>query len=232
MPTTSPPDPAISLDDHRYILKGQGMTVTSRVVSESVRRFTIWDNFERHVEELKAIGATDADIAPLKTAAEAVAVIEQQDSIEAGKNPHLDGRDIGALTAPHTCSNGWLIAPPSPLARRYAVVAALKLTNGIDPVDRLAIMAVVTLTLWVLKMWGDGKKEVVMQAVYSSGVLPELMPGLMDECDPSKLDGLMADYQALMGTATAQKKTSAMETYNALFLRIHERLLATSTVKF
>lgn len=205
---------------------------TTRVVSDKVEHYTIWDNFNRHVEELKALGAVDSDLIPLQQAAESVSVIEQQEAVDSGKNPSLNGRTLADLTQPHTCANGWVIAPPSPMARRYAIVAGLRLTNGGEPNDMLAMAAFVAFSLWCLKAWGDGRKDQVMQVVYGSGTMAELLPGLLDQCDVSKLDALIADYAILMGLATTQKKTAAMQDYEAIRLGIQTRLLPRSTEKF
>ena len=74
-----------------------------RVVRKSptkVTRLTIRDNFERFERHARAIGATDADLAPLL---EKVAEIERLENHQAQvdhANPALLNADLADLTAP------------------------------------------------------------------------------------------------------------------------------------
>ena len=203
--------------------------LVTRLLSDKVERYTIWDNYARHVEELKAIGATDDDLLPLKRAAETVSAIEQQEALENGRNPVLEGRSLADLTAPYTCANSWVIQPPTAMARRYAIVAGLRVTRGVDPDDMLSSMAVIAVSLWCLRTWGEGRKDQVMHVVYGAGALAEFLPQLLDECDSRMIDQLISDYCVLMGLGPSQKKTTALAQYETLRSEIRTKLSRPST---
>ena len=164
-----------------------------------VTRYTIWDNFDRHVRELKSIGATDKDLAPLKKAAEAVDKEEQVDAKNKGRNPSLNNKTLSDITVPYTCVNGWVIQPPSKLARRWASNAMLKVTGGEPPSDKLGILYSMLASLWTLKSWGDGKRDAVMQIITAPGRLAELVIQLEDVGAKWDIDALTEDFYLLMG---------------------------------
>jgi len=175
-----------------------------------VERYTIWDNFERHVAELKAIGAKEKDLAPLKKAAEAVDKEESVDAKKKGKNPALHNKTLTDLAAPYICVNGWTIQPPSKLARRWACNAMLKVTGGETPDDNLGLFYSILAALWALKAWGDGKRDQVMQIITAPGRLAELVPQLEENSKDCNLDDLAEDYYLVMGYS---KKNGARTKY-------------------
>lgn len=203
--------------------------VRTRVVSVNKQRFTIWDNYERHVDELKAIGATDEDLAPLKEAAEAVAAEEEKHDMAAGRNPALADGGLDELQAPHVCANGWEIDPPSLPAKRWASAAMLKVTGGVPPEDPVGTCYAVLAGLWALKTWSDGRQDRVMQAVTAPGVLASLLPELADDLDADAVDVLSEDYMTLMGFS--KKKRAAMEIYNQTLSSIREQCFGRSTAE-
>ena len=88
-----------------------------RTGKTTVVRFTIWDNFERHCLELRAIGVGDADLSELRAAAQAVADAEDA----AGKLQI----SLAKATAPFRSVTGWIIKPPTVAARSWARRAVL-----------------------------------------------------------------------------------------------------------
>ena len=131
----------------------------------TVERYTIWDNLARHEEELKAIGATEADLAPLREAAKAVDAVETQVARAEGNNPAFDKASLTQLTSPYICANGWTIAPPSFEARRWAAAAVLKVTGGQEPNDAIGIAYCVLAGLFVIRAWGEGRLDDVVRLV-------------------------------------------------------------------
>lgn len=204
-------------------------TVT-RVVADKVERYTIWDNLARHEIELREIGATDSDLDALRKAAEAVDVLERQEAVETGRNPHLEQADLGLITAPHVCANGWVIQPPSALARRWARVATVKMTDGTAPADGFSSAAVVLVSLWVLMMWPKNS-DAVMRAVMVAGRLAELIPELIDAVEQDHLDSMVDDYVWLMGFGVQKKTAPAMAEYMAMLSRIRKASSDRSTAK-
>ncbi len=183
----------------------------SRVVSDSVQVYTIWDNFQRHEQELRAMGAQDADIEALRQAAAKVAEEEQAHAQADGQNPEFNQADLEEITAPYTCCNGWVIAPPSKPARRWACTAVLKVTGGAAPTDNIGLLAALTAGLFILLLYGQGESAVAMQLVAAPGTLADKLPDLMDASADASLDSLAADYTYLMGL---QKKTPARAAYH------------------
>jgi len=203
--------------------------VKTRVLADKVERYTIWDNFERHVGELRDRGATEADIELLRKAAAEVDVFERQADIDAGRNPELEHSDLGAMTAPRTCANGWVIQPPTAMARRWAMIASVRLTKGTPPEDPLISAMVVLVSLWVLMMWGNGKKDLVMQVLLAAGRLAELVPELMESFEAGGFEALLDDYLALMGIAEKKTPSPARQQYETLLQEIRTRSSAAST---
>ena len=203
------------------------MALRRRVTSKHTERYTVWDNYERHCKELKEIGATDEDLKPLKEAAEAVAAAEEQDDRDKGRNPLLENTDLAELTGPHTCVNGWVVQPPTRVARRWASSAMMKVTGGEQPDDALGTAYAVLAGLWALKAWGDDRKDEVMQVVTGPGRLAELLPDLEADAGSTDYDALAGDYSALMGFS--KKNGAAMEKYETILASIREKLSDRST---
>lgn len=195
--------------------------IRTRVLSEKVQRFTIWDNYARHVEELKRIGASDADLAPLNAAAKLVEAQEQADAREKGQNPALEGKSLAEITAPHVCANGWVIRPPTRIAKRWAVSALLKVTGGAEPDEPMGTAYSILAALWALKMWGDGQRDRVMQVIMGPGALAELLPDIEDESGQADLQTLLDDYRFLMdfGKKNSREMVEYQRTLSSIRMR-------------
>lgn len=204
----------------------------SRVVEDKVERFTIWDNLSRHEAELREVGAVEADLAPLRAAARAVDEAEQADAAERGDNPHAAG-GLEALAAPRDCANGWTIAPPTRVARRWAALAVMRVTGGRDPADDLALLQSILVGLWCLREWGAGNADAVMRAANGRGRLAELAMELLDAPAPAgeavAADALAADYVALMGLEKKTAAIAAMAGYGAALASLRARFSTAST---
>ena len=205
--------------------------VKTRVVSDRVEVLTIWDNFERHCRELRAVGAGDKDLAPLKEAAAEVAAEEEKESLATGKNPALNKADLADLTAPRICANGWEIAPPSLSAKRWASTAVLKTTGGVAPNDPVGCGFAILAALWVLRAWGAGRRDEVMQTIAGPGRLADLIPRLQDDSPACDMDALSDDYVALMGLAKKKSlaRQRAESAYNKALSSIRMKCSGSST---
>jgi len=188
---------------------------------ERVERFTVWDNYDRHCDELREVGATEQDLADLKEAAKAVESEEEKEAITKNQNPILEENSFQDLTAPHECANGWIIQPPTKPARRWAAAAMMKVTGGDPPDDTIGTLYAVLAGLWVLKMWGEGRADVVMQTVSSAGKLATLLPELEDECEDTDIMALPMDYATAMGFP--KKKVSAQKNYEMRLESIRQK---------
>jgi len=198
-----------------------------RLRSQKTERFTIWDNYERHTGELAAIGATPDELAELKSVAEKVAEEEDRVAREKGRNPAFENSGLPEITAPHTCSNGWVVAPPTLVAKRWASMALLKVTGGEPPQDALATSYAVIAGLWALKTWGDGQKDRVMQTVMADGALASLLPQIEEQFDIQQIDQVAADFQLLMGQS--KKNSPALQQYQQTLSKIRRRHSGPST---
>lgn len=192
----------------------------------TVERFTIWDNFEWHKEELQKLGAASADIAELRAAAEKVEAEERAQSLEHDANPGLDDARIEDLTQPYTCANGWTIARPTKAARRWAAVAMLRVTGGADVSDPIGVGYAVLAGLWALKTWGEGARDVVMQTITRPGELAELLTHIEDQVAAEHLLRLPDDLTALL---VPEKKSPAWRAWRETIAAIRARLSAPST---
>jgi len=195
--------------------------------SVKTERFTIWDNYERHVEELKALGAKARDLDPLKQAAEAVSVEEQKEDREKGRNPALETASYGDITAPYECANQWVIQPPTRPAKRWAAAAMMKVTGGREPDDPIGLAYSILAGLWILKAWGEGRKDLVMKAVTAPGALAELLPALEDQCGDIDVDALALDYQTVMGLG--KKNSPARAKYLKTLSKLRKTFSGQST---
>ena len=191
-----------------------------RTGKTTVVRFTIWDNFERHCLELRAIGAGDADLSELRAAAQAVADAEDA----AGKLQI----SLAKATAPFRSVTGWIIKPPTVAARSWARRAVLKATGGKTPAaaslsELLALLA----GLLVLRIWGEGERDLVMELCTAPGALAERLGREADAAGALRPDQLGAEWMQLMGIAPDKKKTSA--NYRAVLARLRARSTPTTT---
>lgn len=197
----------------------------TRVLSDDTEYFTIWDNFKLHCEELEKMGATGAQLEPLKKAAQAVADAEDQQAIDTDQNPALRNDTMDKLLAPVTCSNGWIIPRPSKIAKRYAAIVMMKVTGGQQPDSEMGVTFSIIAALWALRAWGDGRRSAVMQAVMSPGILAELLPDLETEFLGADTDQLAEEYSELMGLS--KKKRESMLIYR----ETHETIASTLKMK-
>ncbi len=164
---------------------------TSGQPKVTVTHFTIWDNYHRHCDELRAVGAQPSDLQPLRAAAAAVEAAEQ----EADRL----GVDVGAATAPFVSCTGWVIAPPTVAARYWAGLALIKVTGGKAPDAILGEFLALFAGLLILRLWGEGQKDQVMRLVARPGELAELLAELSAtalDLDPEKL---ASEWLQLMG---------------------------------
>ena len=197
----------------------------------TVERYTIWDNLARHEEELKAVGATEADLAPLREAAKAVDAVETQVAKEQGNNPNLDKGTLTDLTAPYICANGWIVQPPSMEARRWAGAAVIKITGGQEPNDAVGMSYCILAGLFVLRAWGQGRLDEVMRLVTAPGELASLLPKLEDEAGRDPL-ALARDYSVLMGYPLQPSKKNCpwqVHQYRRILEKLRSRFSANAT---
>ena len=179
----------------------------------TVVHFTIWDNYHRHVEELRAVGAQPADLQPLRAAAAAVEAAE----LEADRL----GVDVGAATAPFVSCTGWVIAPPTVAARYWSGLALIKVTGGKAPDAILGEFLALFAGLLILRLWGEGAKDQVMRLVARPGELAELLAehsATALDLDPEKL---AAEWLELMGL---KKKAAALQAYETTLAALALRL--------
>ena len=182
----------------------------------SVVLYTILDNYHRHVEELRAVGAQPADLQPLKAAAAAVEAAE----LEADRL----GIDVGAATAPFLSCTGWTIAPPTVAARYWAGLALIKITGGKAPDAVLGEFLALFAGLLILRLWGEGQKDQVMRLVTRPGELAELLATSTEAPKDLDLDKLADEWLVLMGL----KKKAAQARYDQMLAQIRTRLPPTA----
>lgn len=151
-----------------------------KVVSVDRKEFGPWDNFAAHAAKLKKLGATEADLEPLRKAAAAIEQAEREEAAEAAQE-----RDLGVITSPLETPWGWVIAPPTKAARRWAQAAMLAVTGGIAADTPVGQVNAVLAGLWALREWGVGHKDAVARAVSSSGGLAEFIFDVVDEVSKS-----------------------------------------------
>ena len=164
----------------------------------SVVLYTILDNYHRHVEELRAVGAQPADLQPLKAAAAAVEAAE----LEADRL----GIDVGAATAPFLSCTGWTIAPPTVAARYWAGLALIKITGGKVPDAVLGEFLALFAGLLILRLWGEGQKDKVMRLVTRPGELAELLATSTEAPKDLDLDKLADEWLVLMGLKKKRRR--------------------------
>ena len=188
----------------------------SRVVSEKITVYTIWDNFSRHEQELRAAGATDAQIEELRVAAAAVSTEEEAYAAQAGRNPAFNAASLADILLPYTSVNGWVIQPPSMIARRWAMTAVMAVTGGREPSTAIGVLHSLIAGLLVLKLYGEGDKSRVLSIV-SSDALADILPDACDAFAGCPIEAIAVDYMALMGM---EKKTAARDQYNKILAHL------------
>lgn len=204
--------------------------VVTRVVSDTVQRFTIWDNLDRHEAELAELGATEEDLQPLRDAAAAVDAAEGAAAEAAGENPVLNAQGLDEITAPVDLPNGWKIQPPTAVARRWAIMAVMKVTGGSVPADDLSAGLSIMAGIWVLWAWGTEQRDTVMQVLTGAGRLAELLPTVQDKLAQIPGDVLTDTYLRLMGLKKkVDRRAEARTAYAALLSSLQTRFSAAST---
>lgn len=197
----------------------------SRIVSDKITVYTIWDNFNRHEAELRTIGATDDQIEELRTAAQAVSVEEESAAAQSGRNPEFNQADLADILCPYTCCNDWIIMPPSIIARRWAMTAVMAVTGGREPTTPIGVLHSLVAGLLVLKLYGEGQKGKVL-ALVSSDAIADILPEACDAFAGCPLDAIALDYMSLMGM---EKKRPALNLYNQIRERIEAACSSNST---
>lgn len=177
---------------------------------------TIWDNFAQHSAELLAAGVSEEALGELRVAAESV-----QEAEQAAQRLKIN---LARATAPYACCTGWFIQPPTMAARYWARMAVVKVTGGHVPSALLGEVLALLAGLLVLRLWGDGRKDQVMQLVATTGALAELLAEEANTCTALDPDKLADDWLALMNIQPDKKKVLA--SYQAALER-----LRTSTPK-
>lgn len=176
-----------------------------------VQHFTIWDNYERHCQELRAVGVPEAELPYLRQAAQDV---EEAEQAEARFEINL-----ARATAPFLSCTGWLIQPPTMAARYWARLALVKVTGGAVPDAVIGTTVALMAGLLILRLWGEGRRDDVMRMVTVPGSLAQTMADETERCsslDPEKLGD---EWLALMNIRPAKKK--ALDLYE----KKHQELL-------
>ena len=176
-------------------------------------RVTIWDNFERHCGELRAVGAAESDLTPLRAAAQAVADAECSAS--------RLGISIAAASLPLRSCTGWTIAPPTMAARYWARIAMLKATGGVQPGGPIGEVHALLAGLLILRLWGEGQHDVVMSLCAGSSELPERLAAEAEAAVALVPDQLGREWIKLMGIKPDKKK--ALAQYNTLRADLRRR---------
>jgi hypothetical protein len=183
----------------------------------TVVRLSVWDNYDRHCEELRAVGATDADLAPLRQAAEAVEAAERE---EAKLNA-----DLSLATAPFQTACGWIISPPTTAARFWAALCVARVTGGRVPEDGAVQLVALSCGLLALRLWGEGAKTDVMRLANTSDLLAERAAEAAAAQGAAYLDAVSRDWMILMGIAAdGSKKNAAMERLEAIARMLRSKL--------
>lgn len=187
----------------------------------TVVRFTIWDNFARHCLELRAAGVPEAELAPLRAAAQAVA-----DAEEAEARLSIN---LAAATVPFTSCTGWIIPPPTNAARYWARMAMLKVTGGVAPDGVLGEVHALLAGLLVLRLWGESKRDVVMRYCSTTGALAEALAQEAEAATSLDSEQLAGEWLLLMGIRPDKKK--ARTKYQTLLAAFRRRRRARKTTR-
>ena len=181
--------------------------------NRSSQRVTFQDNVARHVDELRAAGASESDLDDLRAAAAGV----QSD-------PGPAAGSIAAATAPYTTFAGAVVQPPTKAARYWASAAVARVTGGVIPERGPGLVQALLAGLAVLRLWGDGRKDEVMAACSRPGVLPDLIADEASGGAPADPEALAADYAFLMGLDLKKKaKPAPAATLSRTLTRLRKR---------
>jgi hypothetical protein len=188
----------------------------TREVSTETRVLTIRDNLARHEQELKALGAKDKDLEPLRAAADAVAEVEAEEAVALHRNPALNSSDALQMLSP-VCIGPWEIARPSKPARRWAATAVVSWTGGIPPESEAELRIAMLCGLLCLRESGAGNTLAAMRLCASPRRLAAAVEAVVEEFDEVSADDLATAYSSLMGIdlddPLAKKKSRAMAQY-------------------
>ena len=173
--------------------------LTIKTGPTKVVRLTIWDNFERHCYELRAVGVPEDALDELRAAAQAV-----EDSEQASERLQIN---LARSTSPfHSCT-GWVIKPPTNAARHYARLAVLKATGGKAPDEVIGEVTVLLAGLLMLRLWGEGKKADVFRLLAAPGELAQRLADESDHCTGLDPNNLASEWLAMMNIRPDKKKT-------------------------
>ena len=183
-----------------------------RTVTTSAADVSIWENFERHADELRALGASPAEIEELRAAAAAVDAVPETDV------------DLAEALAPRRTCLGLMIQPPTVAARYWARQALARACGGRLPEPGVAEANALLAGLAVLRLWGEGRRAAVLTAVQDAGALAELIAAeaaAAGEGSAPDPDALAIDWLFLMGH---KKKAEAMAALRAALSRVRDRI--------
>jgi hypothetical protein len=172
--------------------------VVTRSRPEKVVSYSIRNNFTQHCNELEQLGATGDDVEPLYQQVLLIEKLEEQVDFEQNNSPELRDETLTDHLAPLTCANGWIIARPTLMAKRWAAMAMMKVTGGAEP-DGIGLLYAILAALWALKLCGENKSDQVMQTICGGGALSKMVCDLADQdMHGATLDQISADYAELM----------------------------------
>lgn len=188
-------------------------------------KVTIWQNFEAHAAALTKLGATAAQLAPLRRAAEAVEKAE--------KTAEKTSIDPVAASAPLLIEPlGWTIQPPSKEARAWASRAVVAVTGGSEPSPGPGQVMAILAGLWALREAGDGNVGLVMRTVAGENALALVVAASAAELqargrhDAKSLQQLAEGYAKAMGFQMPPTLMAAAAKYEKETLQILRTLAA------
>ncbi len=201
------------------------------IIDRKVTTLTIWDNLARHEGELRALGATEVDLLPLRRAAQAVHDAEQAD-VSAGNQDRLQEILQPTVVEPL----GMTIAPPTPAARHWAGLCVAQALGGqTGKVSEVQHHHAVVAGLCAFWAYGEGKKSLVMRTAEDPNEVAELVGGCLARTEAAGAWDARAEledvYLRLMGLdpGAVKKKAAATQTYLAQVTGLSQRLLSPKT---
>jgi len=182
--------------------------------------FSIWDNFARHAQELRDVGASDVEIEQLRNAAQLVHEAVNDTGDVAPIN-------LAVVDEPITLSNGWKIAAPTKQARFLAREAVSQVTGGKVPETNFGVAIGVAAGLYVLKAVGEGNINEISAALSEHGGMVAIASKVLEELDANEasMNKLGAEYMRLMGFTVPASLARANQVI-ATYLQVLSRLQA------
>lgn len=171
-----------------------------------VIELTIWDNYERHCQELEAVGATADDLQELRKAAQAV-----HDARTASEADEAARVDLAQELAPVDSGLGFELQPPTKEQRFWVERVIMASAGGMPDTDAAASTLVVA-ALHVLRLMQDGKAGQVMRLAANAEDLAEAIATwcAAPECEGEKV---AAAYMRCMGLDHVVAKKKAYRQY-------------------